>query len=116
MFVREESISPQRRAHRSCCNELLKAKRSPHTALAAVRSRLREILFGTLPTAPEEAAALRAMLLGDRSFLHRSDAVNFEKTGVIPDFLAAAKARPRGHFIGRREFLWTSQPATHRMS
>jgi competence protein ComEC len=33
--------------------------------------------------APEEAAVLRAMLLGDRSFLDRSESVNFQKTGVF---------------------------------
>jgi hypothetical protein len=30
--------------------------------------------------APEEAAVLRAMLLFDRSFLDRSESVNFQKT------------------------------------
>jgi competence protein ComEC len=33
--------------------------------------------------APEEAAVLRVMLLFDRSFLDRSESVNFQKTGVF---------------------------------
>ena len=51
--------------------------------LARARRRLREELSTLLPGAPEEAAVLRAMLLGDRSFLDRSESVNFQKTGVF---------------------------------
>jgi competence protein ComEC len=56
---------------------------SPHNALARLRRRLRESLAAVLPNSPDEAAVLRAMLLGDRSFLDRSESVNFQKTGVF---------------------------------
>ena len=59
------------------------ANNSPHTALARLRRRLRENLAAVLPNSPDEAAVLRAMLLGDRSFLDRSESVNFQKTGVF---------------------------------
>jgi competence protein ComEC len=59
------------------------AKPSPRTVLAVVRRRLRETLSSMFSDAPEEAAVLRAMLLGDRSFLDRSESVNFQKTGVF---------------------------------
>src|SRR5882724_1911255 len=52
------------------------AKPSPRTVLATVRRRLRETLSSMFPDAPEEAAVLRAMLLGNRSFLDRSESVN----------------------------------------
>lgn len=59
------------------------AESSPRTALARLRRRLRENLAALFPEAPDEAAVLRAMLLGDRSFLDRSESVNFQKTGVF---------------------------------
>jgi Domain of unknown function (DUF4131) len=54
-------------------------KPSPHTVLARVRRRLRESLTDLLPGAANEAAVLRAMLLGDRSFLDRSESVKLSK-------------------------------------
>jgi hypothetical protein len=42
------------------------AKPSPRTVLAAVRRKRRETLASMFPDAPEEAAVLRAMRLGDR--------------------------------------------------
>ena len=62
---------------------IVTANNSPHTALARLRRRLRENLAAVLPNSPDEAAVLRAMLLGDRSFLDRSESVNFQKTGVF---------------------------------
>jgi competence protein ComEC len=59
------------------------AKASPRTALARVRRRLRETVSAMLAGAPAEAAVLRAMLLGDRSFLDRDESVNFQRTGVF---------------------------------
>lgn len=59
------------------------AKRTPRAQLARVRSRLRESLTELFPASPEEAAILRAMLLGDRSFLDRSESANFQKTGLF---------------------------------
>jgi competence protein ComEC len=35
------------------------------------------------PNHPEVAAILRAMLLGDRSFVERNESVAFQKTGVF---------------------------------
>ena len=92
------------------------AKRSPYTALAAVRHRLRETLFGMLPNALEEGAVLRAMLLGERSFFGSPGVRKFPKDRRHSRFSCRRPAWPRGHFIRRREFLWTSQPATHRTS
>jgi predicted membrane metal-binding protein len=57
--------------------------------MAANRASSRGFYFGELaaafllPGAPEEAAVLRAMLLGARSFLDRSESVSFQKTGVF---------------------------------
>jgi competence protein ComEC len=59
------------------------AKRSAGNSLKRARRRFRESLSNSLPNAPEEAGMLRAMLLGDRSFLDRSEAVEFQKTGVF---------------------------------
>jgi len=59
------------------------APRSARTWLARTRRDLRDELSSLLPGAPEEAALLRAMLLGDRSFVDRSASVNFQKTGVF---------------------------------
>ena len=67
--------------------ELLEVLAQPPPSLAArlprLRHRLRESLTAAMPGAPQEAAVLRAMLLGDRSFLERSESVNFQKTGVF---------------------------------
>ena len=52
------------------------------TLLARVRRRLRDeldLLFG----AGQVAGVLRAMLLGDRSFVDRDEATDFQKTGVF---------------------------------
>ena len=56
---------------------------SPGNALARVRSQLRMELTELYPKAPDVAAVLRAMLLGDRSFVDRSESVNFQRTGVF---------------------------------
>lgn len=56
---------------------------SAKNKLARARHKLREELSTLLPGAIEESAVLRAMLLGDRSFLDRSESVNFQKTGVF---------------------------------
>ena len=53
------------------------------TLLARVRRRLRDeidLLFGG---AGPDAGVLRAMLLGDRSFVDRDEATDFQKTGVF---------------------------------
>ena len=51
-------------------------------ALARVRAHLRTTLDGLFPAAPESAAILRAMLLGDRSFVEREESQSFQITGT----------------------------------
>ena len=51
--------------------------------VARLRGYLRDRLDAIFPTAPEAAAILRAMLLGDRSFVDRTDSVEYQKTGVF---------------------------------
>jgi competence protein ComEC len=53
------------------------------TALARVRRRLRDETDALFADTPQVAGALRAMLLGDRSFVDRAEAVDFQKTGVF---------------------------------
>ncbi len=54
-----------------------------NTRLARLRARLREQLDGMYPGAPKTAGVLRAMLLGDRSFVDRAESLDFQKTGVF---------------------------------
>ena len=56
---------------------------SAASMLARARSRLREQLDRLFASKPEAAAVLRAMLLGDRSFVERQEAADFQKTGVF---------------------------------
>jgi competence protein ComEC len=51
--------------------------------IAHVRRRLRETLDALFAKSPQEAGILRAMLLGDRSFVNRAESVDFQKTGVF---------------------------------
>ncbi|MGB7847274.1 MAG: ComEC/Rec2 family competence protein [Candidatus Acidiferrum sp.] len=51
--------------------------------IARWRSRLRDHLDAMFPSSPETAGILRAMLLGDRSFVDRAESVDFQKTGVF---------------------------------
>jgi competence protein ComEC len=53
------------------------------TRLARLRALLRERLDALYPNAPQTAGILRAMLLGDRSFVDRAESVDFQKTGVF---------------------------------
>jgi competence protein ComEC len=53
------------------------------TRLARLRGLLRERLDGLYPDAPQTAGILRAMLLGDRSFVDQAESVDFQKTGVF---------------------------------
>jgi competence protein ComEC len=53
------------------------------TRLARVRALLRERLDGLYPNALQTAGILRAMLLGDRSFVDLAESVDFQKTGVF---------------------------------
>jgi competence protein ComEC len=56
---------------------------SAGTLLSRTRHRLREEVDKLFGGRPEVAAVLRAMLLGDRSFVERDEAVDFQKTGVF---------------------------------
>jgi competence protein ComEC len=49
---------------------------------ARARNRLREELDRLFAQQPRVAAVLRAMLLGDRTFVEREEATDFQKTGV----------------------------------
>ncbi len=51
--------------------------------LAGKRARLRETLDALFPAAPEPAGLLRAMLLGDRSFVDRDESKSFQATGTF---------------------------------
>ena len=53
------------------------------TRMARLRGLLRERLDELYPDAPQTAGILRAMLLGDRSFVDRAESVDFQKTGVF---------------------------------
>lgn len=53
------------------------------TALARARRRLRDEIDKLFAGTPQVASVLRAMLLGDRSFVDRSEAADFQKTGVF---------------------------------
>ena len=56
---------------------------SAGTLLARIRHRLRDEVDTLFASRPEVGAVLRAMLLGDRSFVERDEAVDFQKTGVF---------------------------------
>jgi competence protein ComEC len=51
--------------------------------VARWRGHLRNILDSMFSTSPQAAGILRAMLLGDRSFVDRAESVDFQKTGVF---------------------------------
>jgi competence protein ComEC len=53
------------------------------TRLARVRRRLRDEIDELFAGTPQSAGVLRAMLLGDRSFVDRAEAADFQKTGVF---------------------------------
>jgi competence protein ComEC len=56
---------------------------SPTALLARFRRRLREEIDTLFSASPQVAGVLRAMLLGDRSFLDREEATHLQKTGVF---------------------------------
>src|SRR5258708_7448499 len=53
------------------------------TLLAKARGRLRDEIDELFARTPQVAGVLRAMLLGDRSFVERAEATDFQKTGVF---------------------------------
>lgn len=53
------------------------------TLLARTRRRLRDEIDELFAKTPQVGGVLRAMLLGDRSFVERSESTDFQKTGVF---------------------------------
>ena len=53
------------------------------TRLAHARAKLREVIDDLCADTPQVAGVLRAMLLGDRSFVDRSESTDFQKTGAF---------------------------------
>jgi competence protein ComEC len=53
------------------------------TVLARARRRLRDEIDELFAGTPQVAGVLRAMLLGDRSFVDREEGADFQKTGVF---------------------------------
>jgi competence protein ComEC len=68
---------------RSLLEKEFSAPLSVRNLLARVRSRMRSQLEAIFPSAPEVTGILRAMLLGDRSFIDRDESISFQKTGVF---------------------------------
>jgi competence protein ComEC len=63
--------------------KLSTAEPSPAIRLARFRARLRNSLDAMFPDSPATAGVLRAMLLGDRSFVDRAESVDFQRTGTF---------------------------------
>ena len=59
------------------------AKLTPAGRIIRLRSKLRDEVDDLCSGLPEQAAVLRAMLLGDRSFIDRRESTDFQKTGVF---------------------------------
>ncbi len=57
--------------------------KTPATLLARARRRLRDEIDELFAKTPQVDGVLRAMLLGDRSFVERSESTDFQKTGVF---------------------------------
>src|SRR6202012_3699731 len=53
------------------------------TRIAQFRARVRDEIDTLFATNPQSAATLRAMLLGDRTFVDRDESIAFQKTGVF---------------------------------
>ena len=59
------------------------SKQSFATLLARTRRRLRDDIDSLCSSSPQTAGVLRAMLLGDRSFVDRTESTDFQKTGAF---------------------------------
>jgi competence protein ComEC len=59
------------------------ARMTPATLLAHARRRLRDEVDALFAARPQVDGVLRAMLLGDRSFVERAESTDFQKTGVF---------------------------------
>jgi competence protein ComEC len=60
-----------------------KAPATLQSRIASVRASFRNRLDAMFPSSPATAGILRAMLLGDRSFVDRAESVDYQKTGVF---------------------------------
>jgi len=68
---------------RSLLEKTGSARPTMDTLLARLRARLRRQVGEMFPGTPQTAGVLRAMLLGDRSFIDRAESVDYQKTGVF---------------------------------
>jgi competence protein ComEC len=59
------------------------SKQSFATLMARARRRLRDEIDALCGSSPQTADVLRAMLLGDRSFVDRAESADFQKTGAF---------------------------------
>ncbi len=59
------------------------ARVTPGTLIARARRRLRDEVDALFGDSPRIDGFLRAMLLGDRSFVEREESIDFQKTGVF---------------------------------
>ena len=59
------------------------SKQSLATRLARIRSRLRDEIDTLCSDSAQTTGVLRAMLLGDRSFVDRAESTDFQKTGAF---------------------------------
>ena len=75
------------------------ARPTPSVLLSRARRRLRDEVDVLFVTRPEVAGVLRAMLLGDRSFVDREESTDFQKTGVFHVLVVA------GLHVGAIAFL-----------
>ncbi|HEX4542696.1 MAG TPA: ComEC family competence protein, partial [Candidatus Acidoferrum sp.] len=75
------------------------------TRLARARRRLREEIDDLCAETPQAATVLRAMLLGDRSFVDRTESAGFQKTGAFHVLVVA------GLHVGAIAFalFWTGR-------
>ena len=85
------------------------------TWLPRARRRLRDEIDELLAASPDVAATMRAMLLGDRSFVERREAESFQKTGAFHVLVVAGLHVGAIAFalfwIGRRlrlRVIWTA--------
>lgn len=91
------------------------ARTTPAALLARARRRLRDEIDFLFADKPQVGGVLRAMLLGDRSFVERAESADFQKTGVFHVLVVAGlhvgALAVFLFWIGRRlklEPLWTA--------
>jgi competence protein ComEC len=67
----------------SLLHRIASSPTTPAILLARARAKARARLDALFAASPATSSILRAMLLGDRSFVDRSESVDFQKTGVF---------------------------------